>query len=36
MRFRKDTGIWEIFAPDVYAGCAYKFGFSAQTASLCR
>ncbi|MBN7805601.1 1,4-alpha-glucan branching protein GlgB [Agrobacterium rosae] len=25
MRFRKDTGIWEIFAPDVYAGCSYKF-----------
>ena len=25
MRFRKDTGIWEIFAPDVNAGRAYKF-----------
>ncbi len=25
MRLRKDTGIWEIFAPDVTAGFAYKF-----------
>lgn len=25
MRFRADSGIWEIFAPDVPAGVAYKF-----------
>ena len=25
MRLRKDTGIWEIFAPDVPAGSSYKF-----------
>ncbi|MBB3457775.1 1,4-alpha-glucan branching enzyme [Rhizobium sp. BK313] len=25
MRFRSDSGIWEIFAPDVPAGVAYKF-----------
>jgi 1,4-alpha-glucan branching enzyme len=25
MRFRRDTGIWEIFAPDVKAGASYKF-----------
>ncbi|ACM27717.1 1,4-alpha-glucan branching protein GlgB [Agrobacterium sp. SHOUNA12C] len=25
MRFRSDAGIWEIFAPDVPAGIAYKF-----------
>ena len=25
MRLRRDTGIWEIFAPDVRAGSAYKF-----------
>ncbi|MBR0558139.1 1,4-alpha-glucan branching protein GlgB [Ciceribacter sp. L1K23] len=25
MRLRRDTGIWEIFAPDVHAGAAYKF-----------
>jgi len=25
MRLRQDTGIWEIFAPDVRAGAAYKF-----------
>ena len=25
MRLRKDSGIWEIFAPDVTAGSAYKF-----------
>jgi 1,4-alpha-glucan branching enzyme len=25
MRFRSDSGIWEIFAPDVRAGVAYKF-----------
>ncbi len=25
MRLRKDTGIWEIFAPGVKAGSAYKF-----------
>jgi 1,4-alpha-glucan branching enzyme len=25
MRLRLDTGIWEIFAPDVKAGSAYKF-----------
>ena len=25
MRLRRDTGIWEIFAPDVGAGVAYKF-----------
>jgi 1,4-alpha-glucan branching enzyme len=25
MRFREGSGIWEIFAPDVNAGCAYKF-----------
>ena len=25
MRFRSDAGIWEIFAPDVPAGVAYKF-----------
>lgn len=25
MRLRRDTGIWEIFAPDVTAGFAYKF-----------
>ncbi|SIQ25665.1 1,4-alpha-glucan branching enzyme [Rhizobium sp. RU33A] len=25
MRLRRDTGIWEIFAPDVRAGASYKF-----------
>ena len=25
MRLRSDTGIWEIFAPDVTAGASYKF-----------
>lgn len=25
MRLRRDTGIWEIFAPDVRAGATYKF-----------
>ncbi|NKN35470.1 1,4-alpha-glucan branching protein GlgB [Agrobacterium sp. a22-2] len=25
MRLRRDTGIWEIFAPDVMTGSAYKF-----------
>ncbi|MDL2399313.1 1,4-alpha-glucan branching protein GlgB [Rhizobium mayense] len=25
MRFRADSGIWEIFAPDIPAGVAYKF-----------
>ncbi|AYG60452.1 1,4-alpha-glucan branching protein GlgB [Rhizobium jaguaris] len=25
MRFRSDSGIWEIFAPDIPAGVAYKF-----------
>ena len=25
MRLRRDTGVWEIFAPDVPAGAAYKF-----------
>ena len=25
MRFRRDTGIWEIFLPDIGAGRAYKF-----------
>ncbi|THF47239.1 1,4-alpha-glucan branching protein GlgB [Allorhizobium terrae] len=25
MRLRRDTGIWEIFAPDIRAGSAYKF-----------
>ncbi|MGF0539235.1 1,4-alpha-glucan branching protein GlgB [Agrobacterium sp. ES01] len=25
MRLRRDTGIWEIFAPDVHAGSSYKF-----------
>jgi 1,4-alpha-glucan branching enzyme len=25
MRLRRDTGIWEIFAPDVRAGSTYKF-----------
>ncbi|MGC4025107.1 MAG: 1,4-alpha-glucan branching protein GlgB [Mesorhizobium sp.] len=25
MRFRQDTGIWEIFAPDIEAGRTYKF-----------
>lgn len=25
MRYRSDSGIWEIFAPDVPAGVAYKF-----------
>ncbi|MCO6184976.1 1,4-alpha-glucan branching protein GlgB [Rhizobium sp. L1K21] len=25
MRLRRDTGIWEIFAPDVTAGFAYKY-----------
>ncbi|MDQ6435920.1 1,4-alpha-glucan branching protein GlgB [Mesorhizobium sp. LHD-90] len=25
MRFRQDTGIWEIFLPDIGAGRAYKF-----------
>ena len=25
MRLRRDTGIWEIFAPDVKAGASYKF-----------
>ena len=25
MRLRRDTGIWEIFVPDVHAGSAYKY-----------
>jgi 1,4-alpha-glucan branching enzyme len=25
MRLRRDTGVWEIFAPDVPAGAAYKY-----------
>lgn len=25
MRLRRDTGIWEIFLPDIGAGCPYKF-----------
>ncbi|SCB12424.1 1,4-alpha-glucan branching protein GlgB [Rhizobium hainanense] len=34
MRFRSDSGIWEIFAPDVPAGVAYKFEIRGQDGVL--
>ncbi|MFJ6324979.1 MULTISPECIES: 1,4-alpha-glucan branching protein GlgB [unclassified Rhizobium] len=34
MRYRSDSGIWEIFAPDVPAGVAYKFEIRGQDGVL--
>ncbi|MBX5197423.1 1,4-alpha-glucan branching protein GlgB [Rhizobium sp. NZLR10] len=34
MRFRSDSGIWEIFAPDVPIGVAYKFEIRGQDGVL--
>ncbi|MFS8049957.1 1,4-alpha-glucan branching protein GlgB [Rhizobium sp. BR 314] len=34
MRFRSDSGIWEIFAPDVPPGVAYKFEIRGQDGVL--
>lgn len=34
MRLRRDTGIWEIFAPDVHAGATYKFEIVGQNGEL--
>ena len=34
MRLRSDTGIWEIFAPDVAAGSAYKFEIIGKSGEL--
>ncbi|MBN8949547.1 MULTISPECIES: 1,4-alpha-glucan branching protein GlgB [unclassified Rhizobium] len=34
MRFRSDSGIWEIFAPDVPAGLSYKFEIRGQDGVL--
>ena len=37
MRLRRDTGIWEIFAPDVGGGRAYKYEIiGADGAIACR
>ena len=34
MRLRRDTGVWEIFVPEVGPGVAYKFEIKGQGGSL--
>ncbi len=34
MRLRRDTGVWEIFAPDVPAGTAYKYEITASNGDI--
>jgi 1,4-alpha-glucan branching enzyme len=34
MRLRRDTGVWEIFAPDVPAGAAYKYEITSSNGDI--
>jgi 1,4-alpha-glucan branching enzyme len=34
MRLRRDTGVWEIFAPDVPAGTAYKYEITSSSGDI--
>ena len=34
MRLRRDTGVWEIFAPDVPAGAAYKYEITSSSGDI--